>query len=113
LPLVYAALTSIKILKTDLSLRSRLNANTERIKSTLRSAGWPLAENASPIVAIVPESGSHAQTLRRRLLRARVFPSLIRYGHIPAPGYFRFPISSEHTRAQLDALANALDVPPS
>jgi 8-amino-7-oxononanoate synthase len=113
LPLVNAALTSLKILKTDRYLRTRLNANAAHLKNALRSAGWPLAENTSPIVAIVPESTSQAEGLRRRLLRAKVFPSLIRYGHTPAPGYFRFVISSEHTRAQLDALAAAVDVPAS
>lgn len=112
LPLVNAVLTSLKILKTDRSLRTRLNANARHLKNALRSAGWPLAENTSPVVAIVPESSSHAESLRRGLLRSKVFPSLIRYGHTPAPGYFRFVISSEHTRAQLDALAAGLGAPP-
>ena len=108
LPLANAALTSIKLLRKDRSLRSRLEANASRIKAALRAASVPIADNESPIVAITPTSRQHATRLRRELLRARIHASLIRYGNEPGPGYFRFAISSEHTAAQLDALANAL-----
>jgi 7-keto-8-aminopelargonate synthetase-like enzyme len=107
LPLVNAALASLTILKADTSLRRRLKANTARIKDALRTK-LPLADNASPIVAFHPRDVSHASRISRALLRAGVFPSLIHYGGTPPPGYFRFAISSEHTFAQLDRLAEAL-----
>jgi 7-keto-8-aminopelargonate synthetase-like enzyme len=108
LPLVNATLTSVKILKSDRSLRARINANTARIKSTLRGANFPVVDNSSPIVAALPRNERHAASISRALLQAGIFPPLIRYAGSPPPGYFRFAISSEHTAAQLDALAGTL-----
>jgi hypothetical protein len=42
------------------------------------------------------------------LLARDIHPPFIRYPGGPAPGYFRFAISSEHTAAQLDALVAVL-----
>jgi 7-keto-8-aminopelargonate synthetase-like enzyme len=108
LPLVNATLASLMILKSDPSHRARLRANTARIKDALRVAELPIVDNASPIVALIPRDSSQAARLSRALLRAGVFPSLIRYAGTPPPGYFRFSISSEHTNAQLDLLAEVL-----
>jgi 7-keto-8-aminopelargonate synthetase-like enzyme len=108
LPLACAALQAIDLLQKDPTLRSRLVANTTYVKSTLRQAGRELPQNDSPIVRVVPGSALAAQALRRRLLKHGVFPSLIQYpGNTTGP-YFRFAWSSEHTRAQLDALLQAL-----
>lgn len=111
LPLVNAALASLKVLNANASLRRQLNSNTQIIKDALRSAGWKLADNSSPLVGIVPASGQQAERMRRRLLRSGVYPSLVRYGHTPPPGAFRFAISSEHTELQLAALATGLGKP--
>ena len=61
-----------------------------------------------PIVALNPLDRRAAAALRADLLRAGVYPSLIRYPGGPVEGYFRFVISSEHSAAQLDALIGAL-----
>jgi 7-keto-8-aminopelargonate synthetase-like enzyme len=106
LPLANAALTSVRLLRTDRRLRARLRTNTSRIKGALRAAGFPVMDNESPIVSVTPASRQHAARIERALLRANVFPTLIRYG--AGPDYFRFAISSEHTTAQIDALASAL-----
>ncbi|HTD66251.1 MAG TPA: pyridoxal phosphate-dependent aminotransferase family protein [Candidatus Limnocylindria bacterium] len=108
LPLANATLASIRILRRDPLLRARLRANTLRIKSALRAANLPAVENASPIVAITPKTKPHAARLSRTLLRAGIFPPLIRYPGGPRDGYFRFAISSEHTAKQLDILADVL-----
>ncbi len=111
LPLVNATLASLRILKSDASLRARLKANTARIKSALRAAELPIVDNASPVVSLIPRNALHASRISKALLRAGIFPPLIRYGGTPPPGYFRFAISSEHTNAQLDRLAEALSKP--
>lgn len=108
LPLVNATLASLAILKSDLSLRRRLMANTVRIKGALRSVDFAIVDNASPIVPLLPRNAVQASRISQALLRARIFPSLIRYAGTPAPGYFRFAISSEHTSTQLDRLAEVL-----
>ena len=108
LPLVNATLASLKVLKSDPSLRLRLTANIARIKGTLRKVELPITDNASPIVSLIPRDATHAARISGALRRAGIFPSLIRYAGSPPPGYFRFAISSEHTRSQLDLLAAAL-----
>lgn len=61
-----------------------------------------------PIHAVFPANEKELRNLIRGLLARGIFPPNIRYQNGPAEGYFRFAISSEHTRAQLDALADAL-----
>ena len=128
LPLANAALTSLRILKRDGSLRERLNANTARINTALREGARTAASakanalsykhaqaavraplgDSSPIVALIPRDAPHASRTAQRLLRAGIFPTLIRYAGGPRSGYFRFAISSEHTPEQIDKLAEVL-----
>jgi 7-keto-8-aminopelargonate synthetase-like enzyme len=108
LPLANAALEGVRILNADPSLRRRLVANATYVKAALRKAGLPLAATPGPIVPVLPRRASEAARLERALLAADVYPPFIKYPGGPPNGYFRFVISSEHTRAQLDALLKVL-----
>jgi 7-keto-8-aminopelargonate synthetase-like enzyme len=108
LPLANAAIKSISVLKSDRGLRKRLNANAAYIKGELLRRGLPVPENPSPIISLIPATPGETNQLKRRLLAANIYPSFIKYPGGPENGYFRFVISSEHTRAQLDALLKAL-----
>ena len=108
LPLANAALAGVRILKADQSLRPRLNRNAARVKTALREAGLPLAETPGPIVPLLPRRASEVARLNRALLAAGIFPPFIKYPGGPPSGYFRFVISSEHSRRQLDALLGVL-----
>jgi 8-amino-7-oxononanoate synthase len=108
LPLVNAALAGVRILKTDPSLRQRLLQNSAHVKTALRAAGLPLPETPGPIVPLLPRRSSEAIRLRRALLAAGIYPPFIKYPGGPKNGYFRFVISSEHTRSQLDRLLSVL-----
>ena len=108
LPLANAALASAKILRRNHGLRARLNANTGRVKGRLLGADFPVLDNPSPIIALVPRLTRHVSSITGALLRAQIFPSLINYAGGPPHGYFRFAISSEHSTGQLDALAGVL-----
>jgi len=104
LPLANAALQAVRILKQDPALRRRLQRNVEYVKNTLRAAGFPIPMTGAAVIAINPASPNQAKAMRKRLLAHGVFPSLIRYPGGPPQGYFRFAISSEHSRQQLDDL---------
>ena len=108
LPLANAALAGIGILEADCSLRQRLLGNTAYVKTALRAAGLPLDEAPGPIVPLLPRRPSETARLRRDLLAAAIYPPFIKYPGGPASGYFRFVISSEHSRSQLDALIKVL-----
>ncbi len=108
LPLANAALAALNILREDTRLRERLKRNSNSVKDRLRQAGFRLSDHPGPIIPLFPTSEGEAAAVKRRLLAAGILPPLTRYPGAPKQGYFRFVISSEHTREQLDNLAEAL-----
>ena len=108
LPLACAAIQSLEILKGGRSLRMRLARNANHLKAKLRASGFNIVETPGPIISVVPRDTREAARWTRRLLKADIYPTLIKYPGGPEGGYFRFAISSEHSRAQLDSLAHAL-----
>ena len=108
LPLANAALQGVKILKTAGRLRKRLSHNAIYMRRGLRAAGFALADTPGPILALPPGPARANARLKRELLAAGIYPPFIKYAGGPASGYFRFVISSEHSRAQLDGLLEVL-----
>ncbi len=108
LPLANAALAGLRIVRADAGLRRRLSDNAAFVKTALREAGLALAETPGPIVPLLPPRRSGAARLHRALLAAGIFPPFLKYPGGPPNGYFRFVISSEHSRAQLNRLIKVL-----
>jgi 7-keto-8-aminopelargonate synthetase-like enzyme len=108
LPLANAALKAMELLRRDPGLRCRLNHNVSHVKTALRARGLSVPRTPAPVVSMVPRGEAEAAKMRKRLLARGVFPSFIRYPGGPADGYFRFVLSSEHTRQQLDDLLEGL-----
>ena len=108
LPLAAAALKSLELLAANPGWRAQLFANTAWVKVILRENGIPLADTPAPILPLPECTSAQAKALHRALLAAEIYPSFIQYPGGPANGYFRFVISSAHTRRQLDALAGVL-----
>ena len=73
LPLANAALKSIAILKSDRSLRARLNANVAYVKSELLRHGYEIKDTPSPIIPVIPESPAKTNLLKRKLLAAGIY----------------------------------------
>ncbi len=108
-----AALEALHLLEADLEQRDRLRARVRVVRAAfvaagLAEAGADLSLGQSPIVGLVPRSTAESEQMRRRLVAAGIFPSLIRYPGGPPGGLFRFGISSEHTGGQIRALTGAL-----
>ncbi|HUE37595.1 MAG TPA: pyridoxal phosphate-dependent aminotransferase family protein [Candidatus Acidoferrum sp.] len=108
LSLANAAVRSVKILRekgTD--LRRKLNENADYVRTALREAGVKFYETPGPIIALFPKEPAQTEALKRHLPAAGIFPPFFRY---PGFGYgwFRFMISSGHSRAQLDKLIKVL-----
>jgi 7-keto-8-aminopelargonate synthetase-like enzyme len=108
LPLTNAALKSMEVLQGDPGLRCRLSQNTQYVKTTLRARGLSVPHTPAPIIFIVPHSPAEVTKRRKRLLGHGVYPSFIRYPGGPEAGYFRFVVSSEHSKGQLDDLLEGL-----
>jgi 8-amino-7-oxononanoate synthase len=108
LPLANAALAGVRVLNSGARLRQRLAENAGYVKTALRQAGLALTDTPGPIVPLHPRRRGEAARLHRALLAAAIFPPFIKYPGGPPNGYFRFVISSEHSRAQLDDLIKVL-----
>ena len=107
LPLAQAALASLKILRNEPARRTRLFENVRRLRAVLRSSSWEIAETPGPIVRLPDLSQAQVASLKKHLLAAGIFPPFLQYSEV-LRGAFRFVISSQHTRGQLDALADVL-----
>ena len=108
-PLAGAALASLKILRNEPARRKRLFQNLSLVRTKLCAAGWEIAETPGPIVRLPTMSEAKVSNLKKRLLAAGIYPPFLKYGSASAQGIFRFVISSEHTRKQLDKLIAVLD----
>jgi 7-keto-8-aminopelargonate synthetase-like enzyme len=106
LPLANAAVKSVQILKGDGSLRKRLVANTKIVKEAFCGSGKLYEITPGPIVPVVPRSARDATLMKKSLLEAGIYPPFVKYATGPANGYFRFVISSEHSRRQLEKLVD-------
>ena len=108
LPLAAGALEALRVFRANPKLHARLHSNSAWLKERLRAGGMALPDAPGPIVSVIPASAKAAERLKRLLLAAGIHPPFIRYPGGPEGGFFRFVVSSEHTRAQLAALAEAL-----
>jgi 7-keto-8-aminopelargonate synthetase-like enzyme len=105
LPLAEAALTSLRLMRIS-RRRDRLTAHADYLKSDLREGGWKnLPDSPAPIVSGTPRSAAAARRVAQALRGAGIYPSLIHYPGAGREGYFRFALSSEHTREQLQELS--------
>lgn len=108
LPLAGAALTACRILAAGNERNQKLVQKARYVKEALRKAGLPLPEAPGPIIALSPGTPVMKGEVNRALLAAGIYPSFIKYPGGPEAGYFRFVISSEHSKVQLERLVNAL-----
>lgn len=109
-PLAGAALAALKILKREPARRKKLFQNLFYLRTQLRNAIWNIAETPGPIVRLRALPEKQAGDLKTKLLAAGIYPPFLKYGTASAQGIFRFVISSEHTRDQLDRLVSVLAV---
>ena len=110
LPLTAAALVAVQILARDPSLRRQLERNCAYFDGHAPPSIRRGPTTPNPIFGLVPETTASVRQHHETLLKHGIFPSFIKYPGGPASGYFRFVLSSAHTRKQLDALAGALAI---
>ena len=108
LPLAGAAIAALRLLRSEPARRKKLSRSVAYFRSQLSGSGWKIPETPGPIVRLPLMGPKAAADLKRRLLTAGIYPPFLKYGQTSAAGFFRFVISSEHTRAQLDRLASVL-----
>src|SRR5262245_37841503 len=95
-PLAAAAFASAATIAGDSAMQDRLRRNLK------------LIGKETPIIAVTPKTAQKVDRLKKRLLKAGIYPSFIRSPSGPAVGDFRCAISSEHTREQNERLLSAI-----
>jgi len=107
LPMAAATLEALRIISDESHLHERLAINVNLVRSAL---GLSTCNSAriNPILAIFPEDRKQKEYLHAALQQEGVYPSLIRYPGAPKAEFFRFAISSQHTRNQLRQLVMAI-----
>jgi 7-keto-8-aminopelargonate synthetase-like enzyme len=108
LPIAHAALASLDLMRRNPGFRKRLAANAAFVHSKLPQAAARNPGPPTPILSWVPANEAESKKLRKALLLAGIHPPFIQYPGGPEQGYFRFVISSEHTRPQLETLVQIL-----
>ena len=108
LPLAGAALKSLQIMRGGKLKRTKLFQNLTYTRTKLRAAGWEISETPGPIIRLPALEEPHAVALKAQFLKAGIYPPYLKYPGASARGIFRFVISSEHRRAQLDQLISVL-----
>ena len=106
--LARATLASLELLRTRPGLAKRLRRNTAFVKGELLAAGLPVGDPAFPVISLECPAKKTAASRRRQLLANGIYPSCIRYPTGSEGAFYRFAISSVHTRKQLERLVNAL-----
>jgi glycine C-acetyltransferase/8-amino-7-oxononanoate synthase len=109
-PLAAAAMAGLAIVKREPARRKKLFRNVSYLRDQLRESGWEIAETPGPIIRLPFMNAASADSLKKCLLAAGIYPAFVKYGKASAAGFFRFVISSEHTQAQLDKVAAVLRV---
>lgn len=108
LPLAAAALEALDIARREPHRREKLFQNVNYLRARLLRSGWQIPQTPGPIVRLPLMEPAPAVKLKKCLLAAGIYPPFVKYGKASAAGAFRFVISSEHTKRQLDALAAVL-----
>jgi 8-amino-7-oxononanoate synthase len=108
-PLAGAALQSLKMLRAGKARRKKLFGNLSYAREKLRVAGWEIFETAGPIIRLPVMNEPEVEKLKVQLLATGIYPPFLKYSGASASGIFRFVISSEHTRAQLDQAISVLE----
>jgi 7-keto-8-aminopelargonate synthetase-like enzyme len=88
--------------------RQRLRRNSTWLRERLREDGYAVADGPGPMVSVATRTAAEARRWCARLRLAGVHPPWIRYPNGPAPEFFRFALSSEHTEEQVARLAEVL-----
>jgi glycine C-acetyltransferase len=102
-PLAYAALKTIDLIDAMGELRTRLKANTARMRGGLEAAGFTLKPGPTPILPIMTGDASIAVQLAERVLEDGIYVIPFSFPVVPnGEARIRMQMSAAHTNEQID-----------
>jgi 7-keto-8-aminopelargonate synthetase-like enzyme len=106
LPIVAAGTASLQLLSGHPEMIADFQQRCLKAKKILCAAGYDIPLVPSPVISIHLSGTGCVNALKKALIANQIYPSLIRY-----PGksdYFRFALSSVHTKEDISSLLNVL-----
>lgn len=101
-PLVYAAIKTIDLIDSMGELRTRLKANTARMRSGLESAGFTLKPGPTPILPVMIGDAALAGRLADKLLEHGIYVIGFSFPVVPqGQARIRIQMSAAHTDEQI------------
>ncbi|MGH9837530.1 MAG: aminotransferase class I/II-fold pyridoxal phosphate-dependent enzyme [Blastocatellia bacterium] len=111
-PLAVAAATLVALSmmrEEGAKLRQQLRENAGYVKQAFLETRPECLDHPGPMFAVSPRQAQSQERLRRMLLAAGIYPTLIRYSSGPADRFFRFAVSTAHSQKQLATLRDVLE----
>ena len=111
IPAAAASAEGIRILSERPELRERLRENVHYLREKLRALGFAVEESPVPIISLCPVRGLDLSGVQKRLMQMGIMVKYVPprgYSDAPGVGTIRIAVFSEHSREQLDRLAEAL-----
>lgn len=106
LPLTAAGIASFDFFSKHSPLIRNFQKRCLKIKQHVRDMGYNIPVIPTPVISICFENKKNASALRHELLKAGIYPPLIRYPG--KPDYFRFALSSAHGDKDVERLLDVL-----
>ncbi|MCS6971867.1 MAG: aminotransferase class I/II-fold pyridoxal phosphate-dependent enzyme, partial [Leptospiraceae bacterium] len=103
----YAAIAAIELARTMEKERNHIAAMAEKLRSTLRAAGWECGNSTTQIVPLMCRSEEEALRLSAALLSAGIHARAIRPPTVQKPR-IRFSLHAAVTEQILERLVAAL-----
>lgn len=104
-----AAREAVSLVEQEPQRLDRLRANITHLRSRLADVGMPLRADGAliPIFAFVLASPELMARIHTSMMDEGILAPYIKYPNGPAEMFFRIVVNAEHTREQIDRLADA------
>jgi glycine C-acetyltransferase len=106
--LAYASLTALDLIDRSADLRTRLQANTTKLRAALEAAGFTVKPGQSPILPVMIGDAALAAKMADALLERGIYVIGFSYPVVPqGQARIRIQVSAAHTDEQIDRAAVA------
>jgi glycine C-acetyltransferase len=103
-----AAMKAIELVMSSSDLRSKLQANTKRVRIALEKAGFTIKPGDSPILPVMIGDAALASKMADALLQRGIYVIGFSYPVVPqGQARIRIQVSAAHTEEQIDRAATA------
>jgi glycine C-acetyltransferase len=103
-----AAMKAIELVASSSELRTKLQANTKKLRSALEKAGFKIKPGASPILPVMIGDAALASKMADALLQKGIYVIGFSFPVVPqGQARIRIQVSAAHTNEQLERAAAA------